>query len=178
MGKKKQIITKSKPKRKEKAREIKKSSQKKKAVVKTNDIKDKNLTPIKQKAKKVLNSNEKSKKKSSTKKHKKREVLSSEQKKELQKFIKDLENKSTIELKELLTKNNQVKTGTKQDMVNRCAQGKLLGALTNCPKCFGGRLRFNIDTGVYSCPGYMDDTDFVNCGFKATEGIVRNPWTD
>jgi hypothetical protein len=56
--------------------------------------------------------------------------------------------------------------------------GKLLGALPICPVCFKGKLRFKMSTSEYKCPGYMDDTDFKFCKFKATEGVTRNEWSD
>lgn len=32
-----------------------------------------------------------------------------------------------------------------------------------CSSCGGGKLRFNQKTGIYTCPGYMDDDEFKNC---------------
>ena len=48
-----------------------------------------------------------------------------------------------------------------------------------CPSCGGGKLRFNRNSALYSCPGYMDDEDYVNCHKKFTmEEIKRDPWTE
>lgn len=87
------------------------------------------------------------------------------------------------ELKRLLKANSQSTTGLKESLVQRVAEGYVLGAIPNCPKCYGGRPRYNISTGIYTCPGYMDDDTFVNCYFKATDteadgggGIVRRGW--
>ena len=32
-----------------------------------------------------------------------------------------------------------------------------------CTGCGGGKLRFDRKTGIYKCPGYMDDEDFKHC---------------
>lgn len=32
-----------------------------------------------------------------------------------------------------------------------------------CPSCGGGRPKFDQDTGIYKCRGYMDDDEFQNC---------------
>jgi hypothetical protein len=146
---------------------------KRKVVIQKNDKAD---SKLKQKVKKVLRSNEKRRK--VDKKPKNSFILSSTQKADLGKYQIELNSKNIKELKEILKKNNQVMTGIKGDLVERCAQGKVLGAVPNCPKCIAGKLRFNIKTGAYVCPGYMNDTDFVHCNFKATEGINRNTWVD
>lgn len=62
-----------------------------------------------------------------------------------------------------LEKNQQSKTGTKSELAAKCADGKQFGRIPTCPKCGGGKLRFNRDRGTYACPGYMEDTDFVHC---------------
>jgi len=48
-----------------------------------------------------------------------------------------------------------VKTGTKGDLSERCADGKQLGKTPMCGNCFGGKLRFDRKTATYTCPGYM-----------------------
>ena len=105
--------------------------------------------------------------------------FSDSQKKQLDQFEAVFSKKSIVELKSILKENNQIQSGSKKDLVDRCSQGKLLGSLPMCSKCSGGKLRFNIKTGQYYCPGYMDDTDFINCGFKPNFGdVLRNPWID
>ena len=82
-------------------------------------------------------------------------------------------------LKIILAANSQTKTGTKDILAERCADGKLLGKIPTCTKCGGGRLKFDRNTGVYTCPGYMDDDVFKNCGKKfQMNQIVREPWTE
>jgi hypothetical protein len=166
--------TKKTPKKvKKDAKSKKANSQKKKEVVLTKNNKDNSA--LKQTVKKVMRSTEKKKK---TKSPVKKSPLSSSQQKDLSKLKVVYDSKSTAELKAILKLNTQVMTGTKADLVERCAQGKLLGALPNCPKCFGGKLRFDLKKGEYRCPGFMDDTDFVFCKFSATSGITRNQWQD
>ena len=68
------------------------------------------------------------------------------------------------QLKNILVINHQPKTGNKSELVEKCADGKLLGQIPLCKSCGGGKLRFNSTTGIYKCPGYMDDEDFKRCG--------------
>ena len=90
-----------------------------------------------------------------------------------------LVSKSNADLKEMLKKNDQTCTGTKDELIEKIADGKVLGKIPRCSHCFGGRLRFNYKTGVYNCPGYRDDTDFHNCHrtFKLDE-VKRDAWVD
>jgi hypothetical protein len=37
-----------------------------------------------------------------------------------------------------------------------------------CSACGGGKLRFDRKTGIYKCPGFMDDEDFRNCNVSYT----------
>ena len=73
--------------------------------------------------------------------------------------------------------NHQRKTGTKIELAERCADGRILGQIPMCSACGGGKLRFNAKAGIYSCPGYMDDEDFKHCGHTfSLEEIKRTPW--
>ena len=56
--------------------------------------------------------------------------------------------------------------GTKKDLLLKIADGIILGAIPRCQSCFGGHLRFDKKTGVYTCPGFHDDTGIVNCRKK------------
>jgi len=134
-------------------------------------------TIIKDTTKKVLGSKERKKnikKKEQTNSFK----LSSDQLNELGDNYVKYNSFTAVELKNLLKKNNQVMSGNKNDLVERCAQGKLLGAIPSCPQCFAGKLRFNLKTGEYKCPGYMDDTDFMYCTYKSSDLLLRNIWID
>lgn len=62
-------------------------------------------------------------------------------------------------------------------MVIKCADGKQLGRIPACSSCGGGKLRFNRQNGTYTCPGYMEDTDFKNCGAKFSyDQVTRLEW--
>jgi hypothetical protein len=53
----------------------------------------------------------------------------------------------------------------------------VLGKIPRCPSCYGGRLKFDGKTGIYTCPGYMEETDFKNCNKKFSfNEITRTPW--
>lgn len=96
--------------------------------------------------------------------------MSSEKEKLYQEYYEKYVALTANELKEILRiffcnedKNNQPKTGTKDTLAEMCADGKLLGRIPNCPKCAGGKLRFDLSKGTYKCPGYMEDTEFKHC---------------
>ena len=73
--------------------------------------------------------------------------------------------------------NKQRKVGTKIELSERCADGKILGQIPMCTACGGGRLRFDAKAGIYSCPGYMDDIHFRHCHKTfSMEEIKRAPW--
>lgn len=40
-------------------------------------------------------------------------------------------------------KNNQAKVGRKEQLAVRCADGRQFGRIPPCPKCGGGKLRFD-----------------------------------
>lgn len=99
-----------------------------------------------------------------------------------QKFLdlkKSLAEKTNNELKEMCRKNAQKVTGTKDELVERVADGKVLGSIPKCQSCGGGRPKWNAKSGTYRCPGYMEDSDFINCNksFSILD-ITRSPWQD
>jgi len=62
-------------------------------------------------------------------------------------------------------------------MAERCADGKILGQIPVCQHCGGGKPRFNSKTGIYTCPGYMDDDEFRHCNASSNmDEVKRNPW--
>ena len=102
------------------------------------------------------------------------DFLSPKQKIQLARNVKFYSSYSDEELKELLTKNRQDKTGKRTDLLNRCAEGKLLGGLRKCPKCkLGGNLKFNLKKGTFYCNGTADE----KCNYKSSFA-ERNPWLE
>ena len=80
-------------------------------------------------------------------------------------------------LKDILKKNLQSMSGNKDDLVFKVADGIVLGRIPRCPKCFGGRPKFDYKAGTYHCSGYRDDTDFHNCHSTfELHDIKRDPW--
>lgn len=95
------------------------------------------------------------------------------------KHLEDLDSNTILELKEMCRKNSQKVTGTKPELLSRIADGKVLGAIPKCPSCGGGRPKWDMKTATYKCPGYMEDSDFVNCNKKfSVTDIQRSPWQD
>lgn len=70
-------------------------------------------------------------------------------------------------------------SGNKDEMIEKIADGMVLGRIPRCPKCFGGRPKFNYKNGMYHCSGYRDDTDFINCHVEFTLAeINRDKWEE
>ena len=97
------------------------------------------------------------------------------------KFIRlcnEYEDKFNLkELKELLKLNDQSSSGNKPELVERVADGQILGKISRCIVCFGGKPRFNYQNGEYVCAGYRNDDEYVFCN-KVFEfyGLPREPW--
>ena len=88
-----------------------------------------------------------------------------------------LDDKKTDELKDMLRKNDQAFSGLNMaELRAKIADQQVRGKIPRCPKCFGGKLRY--EKGLYYCPGYGDDEGrFRRCSFKAGEGeITRETW--
>jgi len=73
-------------------------------------------------------------------------------------------------------------SGTKGELVDRVVDGQMYGALPRCPQCGGGILRVTYPSnfghngqGNVKCPGYFDDTDYVNCSYRPT-AVQRESW--
>lgn len=79
-----------------------------------------------------------------------------------EKLYKDLINGTKVSLQKLCQLNQMPKSASKETLVERVADGLVSGAIPKCPECFGGRLRFNIYTGEYFCPGYIDGGHFYS----------------
>eukprot|EP00812_Abedinium_dasypus_P012152 NODE_5678_length_563_cov_230.612205.p3 GENE.NODE_5678_length_563_cov_230.612205~~NODE_5678_length_563_cov_230.612205.p3 ORF type:complete len:85 (+),score=28.35 NODE_5678_length_563_cov_230.612205:178-432(+) len=75
-----------------------------------------------------------------------------------------------------LAKNKQVKKGKKDELVQRIAEGRVLGALPTCPKCTKSKVKWSRVGGIYSCPGAVDGGgNWRRCNFHANQ-IARTPW--
>ncbi|CAD8156675.1 unnamed protein product [Paramecium octaurelia] len=92
-----------------------------------------------------------------------------------QKAIKDWSSKTNQEIKDNLRKNLQSMSGNKDELLNKIADGIVLGSIPRCPHCYGGRPKYNQSTGTYFCVGYRDDTDFKFCN-KTIASLDRTPW--
>lgn len=97
------------------------------------------------------------------------------QKKQIAKAAEGYESKKIDELKDVLRRNDQLLGGTKGELVHRCAEGEVLGALPRCPVCGAGKLKFDAKSGMFKCPGYMDDDEFKPCFFKSGD-VDRVAW--
>ena len=67
-----------------------------------------------------------------------REFLNLEQRAQLNKSIKYYNSYTNDQLKELLAKNRQLKTGNRRELLERCAEGKLLVDCANVLNVKGG----------------------------------------
>jgi hypothetical protein len=98
---------------------------------------------------------------------------------EFDELVKEYSNYTIDKLKQMLAANSQTRTGTKPELVERCADGKVLGQIPHCLKCGGGRPKFDKLTATYKCPGYMDDDKYRHCHktFSMSE-VNRVKWVD
>jgi len=93
----------------------------------------------------------------------------------------ELSKKNATQLGAMLAKNGMAKSGKKDDLVERVAECKVLGALPLYPTCEKGRLKWQRESGLYTCPGYFDDEQsrMVRCkGPQKDVEIVRLTWEE
>jgi hypothetical protein len=86
--------------------------------------------------------------------------------------------KTIDELKDFLRWNGQLLSGTKGDLVARCVDGEVHGALPHCPEP-GCKGRLRIEGSQVHCGGAFDDEigTFVRCYFKvAASAVTREQW--
>eukprot|EP01055_Gregarina_sp_Pseudo9_P002194 Gregarina_sp_Pseudo_9__2193@NODE_2537_length_963_cov_26_185065_g2329_i0_p1_GENE_NODE_2537_length_963_cov_26_185065_g2329_i0NODE_2537_length_963_cov_26_185065_g2329_i0_p1_ORF_typecomplete_len277_score69_53zfPARP/PF00645_18/1_5e15zfPARP/PF00645_18/3_1e03PADR1/PF08063_12/4_9e03PADR1/PF08063_12/7_2e02PADR1/PF08063_12/3_6e15SAP/PF02037_27/0_0032TF_Zn_Ribbon/PF08271_12/1_2e03TF_Zn_Ribbon/PF08271_12/0_0044DUF3138/PF11336_8/0_37zfACC/PF17848_1/2_8zfACC/PF17848_1/3e02Zn_Tnp_IS1595/PF12760_7/27Zn_Tnp_IS15 len=102
-------------------------------------------------------------------------TLTEEQNEEIRKNINTLKLKTKTQLTAMLKENDQKTSGRKDELVERCAEGIVLGRLPICPSCDKAKLAFNRETGEYSCPGSFDNGSFQKCSFKSSE-VQRGEW--
>jgi len=93
--------------------------------------------------------------------------------------------KTVEELKDYMRWNGQQITGTKGELIKRCIDGELNGALPACPQSgCKGRLKLDPSTTgpqKVSCSGAFDDElgTFIRCYFRAnSDTITRIPWRE
>jgi len=97
---------------------------------------------------------------------------------EFKSLLSTLASLSNEELKQICRKNEQKTTGTKAELIARVADGQVLGRISKCGACGGGRLRFNAK-GDLCLSGYMEDDTFVHCSkVFGMEEIARVPWSE
>jgi len=74
------------------------------------------------------------------------------------------------------------KSGRKEELIERCVDGMMYGAIPRCPKCIndergGATLNYNQDTNMYTCNGYFDKKSKkkLHCDFQS-DHVERNAW--
>eukprot|EP00811_Abedinium_folium_P007057 NODE_16510_length_990_cov_8.891078.p1 GENE.NODE_16510_length_990_cov_8.891078~~NODE_16510_length_990_cov_8.891078.p1 ORF type:complete len:274 (+),score=76.32 NODE_16510_length_990_cov_8.891078:97-918(+) len=103
-------------------------------------------------------------------------VLGVRQFQQVQKHEAELAGHTLAQMAAELAKNEQVKTGKKDELVQRIAEGRVLGALPLCPKCTKGKIKWSRVGGIFSCPGGVDEDGAPRrCNFRATE-LERPAW--
>eukprot|EP00928_Gymnodinium_smaydae_P091882 TRINITY_DN75644_c0_g1_i1.p1 TRINITY_DN75644_c0_g1~~TRINITY_DN75644_c0_g1_i1.p1 ORF type:complete len:286 (-),score=46.19 TRINITY_DN75644_c0_g1_i1:195-1052(-) len=97
--------------------------------------------------------------------------------KKVQKIEQQIAANSISQLQSELGKNDQVKTGKKDELIQRVAEGRVLGALPACPRCQKGRVHWSRVGGWYSCPGHFDREAKIQkrCGYRSKEA-KRAKW--
>lgn len=80
-------------------------------------------------------------------------------------------------LKAMLRHNGQQVSGNKSELLARITRCIEYGCLPRCPTCEGGLMKEEKRKSkfVYRCPGYMEGTDFQNCGFTTDAGGLYFP---
>ena len=101
---------------------------------------------------------------------------SAAKKKEIKAAREHYSGMATTALKQILKTNGQVISGDKSNLVERCVEGKVFGALPLCPLCHAGKLRWDNKKEAAICPGYMDDDTFRACVFEGS--VERAAWVE
>jgi hypothetical protein len=80
-------------------------------------------------------------------------------------------------LKAMLRHNGQPVSGNKSELLARITRCIEYGCLPRCPTCEGGLMKEEKRKSkfVYRCPGYMEGTDFQNCGFTTEASGLHFP---
>eukprot|EP01053_Blabericola_migrator_P001940 Blabericola_migrator_1__1939@NODE_1528_length_4336_cov_126_766222_g1004_i0_p3_GENE_NODE_1528_length_4336_cov_126_766222_g1004_i0NODE_1528_length_4336_cov_126_766222_g1004_i0_p3_ORF_typecomplete_len264_score67_33zfPARP/PF00645_18/1_8e16zfPARP/PF00645_18/2_5e03PADR1/PF08063_12/6_4e03PADR1/PF08063_12/2_7e14SAP/PF02037_27/0_0012BUD22/PF09073_10/0_003TF_Zn_Ribbon/PF08271_12/1_8e03TF_Zn_Ribbon/PF08271_12/0_061Zn_Tnp_IS1595/PF12760_7/47Zn_Tnp_IS1595/PF12760_7/0_73Uteroglobin/PF01099_17/2_5e03Uteroglobi len=101
-------------------------------------------------------------------------TLSEEQNEEIRQHINTLKTKTKAQLVTMLKENEQKTSGKKDELIERCAEGMVLGGLPICPTCEKAKVAFNKNTGEYHCPGSFDN-GVHKCSFKSFQ-VQRKEW--
>jgi len=91
------------------------------------------------------------------------------------KFRQKLQNYTVSRLRSVLVRNGQKKGGNKDELINRCTDGIIYGALPKCPLCKTGFLYYA--TGMYRCNGTFDRQAQRKtlCSYE-TDEVKRTKW--
>lgn len=104
-------------------------------------------------------------------------VLSAKDHKRVRALEAELAATTAAKLHAELELNHQVRSGKKDELVQRVAEGRVLGALPKCPRCEMGRIHWSRIGGWHSCPGYYDKDLGIakRCYFRA-QSMKRKKW--
>mmetsp|Transcript_23760 Transcript_23760/g.38118 ORF Transcript_23760/g.38118 Transcript_23760/m.38118 type:complete len:282 (-) Transcript_23760:52-897(-) len=104
-------------------------------------------------------------------------VLTAAQLTKVQKLEEELSSRTAAQLQFELAKNSQGRAGKKEELTQRVAEGRLLGALPPCPKCEHGQIHWSRLGGWFNCPGYFDREAKIQkrCNFRAKD-MSRSAW--
>ncbi|KAM0853175.1 hypothetical protein ACQ4PT_051264 [Festuca glaucescens] len=79
---------------------------------------------------------------------------------------------STAELRDMLEVNEQDPSGPERDLLERCADGMLFGALGPCPVCTSCLYYYG---GHYQCNGYV--SEWSKCTYTTTQPVrIKKKW--
>ncbi len=121
----------------------------------------------------------KSPKSSSSQGYNKKKGLTAEQNAQYLTFCELYDNKKTDELRDLLRQNHSRVSGNKKILVERCAEGKLLGVLPLCTSCKKGYIHLDWKKKKYVCEGHMEHGRKEDCdGEMDEEDVTRRAWVE
>jgi len=112
-------------------------------------------------------------------------ALEKKERKQYAEYEKEFSAMTVSEMKKLLKINGQKMSGKKAELIERCADAKLYGALPKCEECGGGRLQVIYDfpfghkgQGKWLCKGYYDDGEYSPCFFRSRDPQERPKWIE
>jgi len=112
--------------------------------------------------------------KQSAKKAKHADPISAEEKRKIKAIKSELSGNAEA-LKVMLRRNGLAVSGTKDALLERIAEAKVLGSIPKCSLCGGGRPAWDKKYGYWVCKGYLDDVVWEDCSFISTS-VTRVPW--